>query len=291
MCPWSPDGRHHRTGRLTSRLLRNPVSKRLPSRATLYRRIRWWLARFHRSCSDTLPSPGVSRVQEPELSLVAPGTLARCHLGCRGTPAHGIHRLGGSAFAWLMLQQLWQLRNIARLASSRAIRCAAARRPGLVLEKSKAGIGRPLHRHRAGLWVAFDGNIQDPISRRPTGKRTKVRHGFCLHRYAFFHLDLRFPKATSDTSSHVVNGLGRVSHRRFRDTWLRLKNRGRAITMVALRCSPPYARGCSQIKHSGRSGDIRHCFQVPDDDSLVGHGPRVAQRPDGQGAHRAVWVS
>jgi len=32
--------------------------------------------------------------QEPELSLVAPRTLARCHHGCRGRiPTRGIHRL------------------------------------------------------------------------------------------------------------------------------------------------------------------------------------------------------
>jgi hypothetical protein len=50
--------------------------------------------------------------------------------------------------------------------------------------ESKTGIGRPLHYYRAVWLVTVDGNIQDPISGRPTGKRTKVGHGFCFHRYA-----------------------------------------------------------------------------------------------------------
>ena len=53
--------------------------------------------------------------------------------------------------------------------------------------KSKTGIGRPLHPYHAVS------NIQDPIARRPSGMRVKVRHGFCHHRYALFNLDLHSP--------------------------------------------------------------------------------------------------
>ena len=92
-------------------------------------------------------------------------------------------------------------------------------RPGFRSEaKSKAGVGRPLHpyhAYHAVSLVTLDGNIQNPIARRPAGKRAKVRYGLCRHRYAVFNLDLRFPRAAAETSSHFVKGLGRVSHRPF----------------------------------------------------------------------------
>jgi hypothetical protein len=89
-------------------------------------------------------------------------------------------------------------------------------RPAAALgAKSKTCVGRPLHPYRAVLLVTFGGNIQDPISRWPSGKRTKVRYGLCRHRYAVFHLDLRFPGAAAEASSHVVGCPGGIFHRRF----------------------------------------------------------------------------
>jgi hypothetical protein len=80
------------------------------------------------------------------------------------------------------------------------------------VRKSKTSV---LHRNHAVSLVTLDGNIQDPIARRPSGKRAKVRYGLCGHGYAVFNLDLRFPGAATETSSHFVRGPWRVSHRPF----------------------------------------------------------------------------
>jgi hypothetical protein len=100
-----------------------------------------------------------------------------------------------------------------RRASSRRWRCGFPNEA-----KSKARVGRPLHRYHAASLIILDiqdPNIQDPIARRPSGKRAKVRHRPCRHRYAVFNLDLRFAGAAAETSSHFVQCLGRVSHRPF----------------------------------------------------------------------------
>jgi hypothetical protein len=100
-----------------------------------------------------------------------------------------------------------------------AMRRAPSRRRGAAVSlneaKSKAGVGRPLHRYHAVSLITLDGNIQDPIAWRPSGKRAKVLHRFCRHRYAVLNLDLRFAGAAAETSSHFVQCLGRVSHRPF----------------------------------------------------------------------------
>jgi hypothetical protein len=84
--------------------------------------------------------------------------------------------------------------------------------------KSKTGVGRPLNPHHAVPLVTLDGNIQNPITRRPGGKRAKVRHRLCGHRYTVFNLDRRFPWAAAwhlRTSSKV---LGVYLIRRFPST-------------------------------------------------------------------------
>ena len=92
-----------------------------------------------------------------------------------------------------------------RRASSRRWRCGFPNEA-----KSKARVGRPLHRYHAASLIILDiqdPNIQDPIARRPSGKRAKVRHRPCRHRYAVFNLDLRFagqPPRHLRTSSSVL---------------------------------------------------------------------------------------
>jgi hypothetical protein len=122
-----------------------------------------------------------------------------------------------NAFCWLHSNFLMKMASpCGMLMQSRSGPPLASRTMKLPpSSESQTGIGRPLHCYRAVLLITVDANIQDPISGRPTGKRTKVRHGLCPHRYAVFHLDPRFPREASNTSPHFLEGLGCVSHRRF----------------------------------------------------------------------------
>jgi hypothetical protein len=79
----------------------------------------------------------------------------------------------------------------------------------------QASVKEVKDRYKKATPPTLDGNIQDPIARRPSGKRAKVRYGLCGHGYAVFNLDLRFPGAATETSSHFVRGPWRVSHRPF----------------------------------------------------------------------------
>ena len=72
---------------------------------------------------------------------------------------------------------------------------------------------KAIHPYDAVLLVTLDGNIQDPIAARPSGKRAKVRYGLCGHWYAIFNLIRRFPRVAAETSSHFIQGLRRVFHR------------------------------------------------------------------------------
>jgi len=98
------------------------------------------------------------------------------------------------------------------VASSPAINRIAA----IFRMKLETGVGRPLHPHHVVSLVTVDGNIQDPVARRPSGQRAKFCHGVCGQRYTAFNLDLHFCGAAAETRSHFVQGFGRVSHRRFR---------------------------------------------------------------------------
>ena len=152
--------------------------------------------------------------------------------------------------------------------------------------KSKTGVRRPLQPYNAVLLVAVHGNIQNPTSRRPRGKRAKVRYGLCPHWYAVFNLDRRLPGAAAETSSHLIQGFRCVFHRPFCiDHYC-----GKAVTPGSnIGCDAPLALKGSTLPSAGACRFDPQCRADGSQAAMLGPPGKARQRASE--AHRCVFGS
>jgi hypothetical protein len=134
------------------------------------------------------------------------GLFLLCRSLCSGAPTPD------TAFRGLLPKTLGP--GCRRLTLGRC-QCAINRIAAIFRMKLETGVGRPLHPHHVVSLVTVDGNIQDPVARRPSGQHAKFCHGVCGQRYTAFNLDLHFcgqPPRPVRTSSRFL-GVYRRQHR------------------------------------------------------------------------------
>jgi len=114
-------------------------------------------------------------------------------VACCRRPVEGSGTELGSRRAFTADNPYSRKQKAIRLASSRV----SSLRPRSAMKQSKTSIGRPFYPYYAAPLGTLDGNIQNPIAGRPTGKCAKVRHCFCRHWDTVFNLNRRFPWAAA----------------------------------------------------------------------------------------------